>query len=206
MPTEFPNDHEQHESEVTLEHGITLSESKGQDYAQVNLNDDHHFEEGDKAHETNIDTHESHEHETDAYESHIDQDSNVETITPEDLHPAHFDEEDDFDVKDDTKTIEQEPEYTAVDIKILNKTYTINCPVGEETELLDASTFINTFIDDLRSQAPDLGHENLLVLCCLNLYEQLQQSKNQTSKKAHSIEHANQLIDQMIQDMQLVQQ
>ena len=78
--------------------------------------------------------------------------------------------------------------------------------MGEEHELFAASDFINNFIEDLRAQAPHLPHENLLVLCCLNLYEKLQQSKNSATANEQSIEQANQLIEQMIQDMQLAQQ
>lgn len=100
---------------------------------------------------------------------------------------------------------EADPEYSAVDISILDKNYTINCPVGEEHELFSASDFINNFIEDLRAQAPQLPHENLLVLCCLNLYEKLQQSQNSAAANEQSIEQANQLIEQMIHDMQLVQ-
>ena len=192
MSTENLNDYASHESEATLEHGVTHTESDSPDYAKENLIEDNHYEDSDKVAETNL--YASDENDTEAYETHIDQASNVETITPADLDSDYYDEE----------NIEIEPEITAVDIQILNKNYTINCPAGEEAELLDASNFINTFIEDLRSQAPQLGHENLLVLCCLNLYEKLQRANSETSDSEASIEQANQLLDQMIQDMQWV--
>lgn len=58
-----------------------------------------------------------------------------------------------------------------VDILINGRTYTINCPVNEEPALFRASDYINTFIQDIRKQASQIPHEELLVLCALNLYE-----------------------------------
>ena len=194
MSTENLNDYPSHESEATLEHGMTLNESDFSDHANENLIEDNHYEDSEHLAEANI--HASDENDTDAYSSHSDQASNIETITPADLEAGYYDEQD----------IETEPEFTAVDIKILNKNYTINCPVGEEAELLDANDFINTFIDDIRSQAPQLGHENLLVLCCLNLYEKLQRAQSETSDSEQGIEQANQLLDQMLEDMQWVKE
>lgn len=199
MSTENLNDYASHESEATLEHGMTLNESDTSGYANANHVEDNHYEDSDKA--AGTDFHASDENDTEAYEAHTDQASNVETITPADLDADYYQEE-----NYQEESTETEPEITAVDIQILNKNYTINCPVGEETELLDASDFINSFIDDLRSQAPQLGHENLLVLCCLNLYEKLQQAKTETSDSEQDIAQANQLLDQMIQDMQLINQ
>ncbi|WP_227431034.1 cell division protein ZapA [Psychrobacter sp. I-STPA6b] len=87
-----------------------------------------------------------------------------------------------------------------VDIMISGKTYTINCPANEEKELKDATNYINDFILDLRKQAPQLSHENLLVLCCLNLYEKIH--ANETAKKSQDNQDkvAESLIDKLIRD------
>ena len=143
---------------------------------------------------------------------------NAEDFDSVDYHSDHSEQplsssemsEDEASFEDETvepePELDNQPEFDAIDISILDKNYTINCPVGEEQELFAASDFINNFIEDLRAQAPQLPHENLLVLCCLNLYEKLQQSKNHAVANEQSIEQANQLIEQMIQDMQLAQQ
>lgn len=123
--------------------------------------------------------------------------SSVETIVPADFDTVEADNE--------NTQAEPEPEFTGIDIQVLNKVYTINCPIGEEDELFEANDFINSFIADLQSQAPQLPHENLLVLCCLNLYEKLQQSNSLVAQKEQDIEQASQLIEQMIKDMQLTQ-
>lgn len=76
---------------------------------------------------------------------------------------------------------------TKVDILINGRTYTVNCPIGEEPMLMRASENINHFIQDIRRYAPQIPHEELLVLSALNLYEkselleQRQQEDNQVS-------------------------
>ena len=87
-----------------------------------------------------------------------------------------------------------------VDINISGKTYSINCPVDEIDELHAASSFINEFIQDLRTQAPHLSHENLLVLCCLNLYEKINEQEKQGQSMAADSEQAEALLDKIIDD------
>ncbi|SUD90107.1 cell division protein ZapA [Psychrobacter phenylpyruvicus] len=168
MSTDYPNDYEPQDSEVSLNEQSVLSEDFTEE--AYGLDNEQHAE--------NIDS------------ASYDNDYSVQTSNTADLAEIEA---------------EPEPQYSAVDISILDKHYTINCPVGEEHELFAASDFINNFIEDLRAHAPQLPHENLLVLCCLNLYEKLQQTKNGAAANEQSIEQANQLVEQMIQDMQLAQ-
>ncbi|WP_019672252.1 cell division protein ZapA [Psychrobacter lutiphocae] len=106
------------------------------------------------------------------------------------------------------KDAEDNPEsaYTTVSIDILGRSYNINCPVGEEDELVLATKDINTFLNDLREKMPHIGYENLLVLCCLNLFNRLQQKDKDANAHASAnhatAEQAQQLIDKMIADMQ----
>ena len=87
-----------------------------------------------------------------------------------------------------------------VDINISGKFYPINCPVDEVDKLHAASNFINEFIEDLRTQAPHLSHENLLVLCCLNLYEKINEQQQQGQSIAANTEQAEALLDKIIND------
>lgn len=87
-----------------------------------------------------------------------------------------------------------------VPIVIAGHTYSIHCPSDEEAELHAASDFINEFISSIRKQAPQLSHENLLVLCCLNLYEQLQQHRQQEDTHSKENAQAQALLDKILQD------
>nr|WP_241879737.1 cell division protein ZapA [Psychrobacter sp. PraFG1]UNK06585.1 cell division protein ZapA [Psychrobacter sp. PraFG1] len=69
--------------------------------------------------------------------------------------------------------------------------------------MYSASQFINSFIQDLQANAPQLPQENLLVLCCLNLYEKMQQAKLQAAANESDIAQANELLEHMIREMQL---
>lgn len=127
--------------------------------------------------------------------------SDIEIITPDDLTDTSSAFENQPEQTQDEAP--QEPQFMPVDITILEKNYTINCPVGEEGELYSASQFINSFIQDLQANAPQLPQENLLVLCCLNLYEKMQQAKLQTAANESDIAQANELLEHMIREMQL---
>ncbi|EGK09476.1 cell division protein ZapA [Psychrobacter sanguinis] len=197
MSTDYPNDHEPQNSEVNFNEDGIFTESDTKEFAENSFNEENVNDENKMT-----SSHDSEAHHLESYEANDQHSNQVEIITP-----ADFAEDQDL-IENETSELEtqQEPEFATVNISILSKDYTINCPVGEEYELFEASDFINNFIEDLRSQAPHLPHENLLVLCCLNLYEKLQQSKNAAAEVEKGMDQANQLIARMIEDMQLVQQ
>ena len=197
MSTDYPNDHEPQNSEVNFNEDGVFTESDTKEFAENSFNEENVNDENKMT-----SSHDSEAHHLESYEANDQHSNQVEIITP-----ADFAEDQDL-IENETSELEtqQEPEFATVNISILSKDYTINCPVGEEYELFEASDFINNFIEDLRSQAPHLLHENLLVLCCLNLYEKLQQSKNAATEVEKGMDQANQLIERMIEDMQLVQQ
>lgn len=96
--------------------------------------------------------------------------------------------------------LNKKPEFKLVDVVISGVTYPIQCPADEVQSLQKASDFINQFISDIRKQAPTLNHENLLVLCCLNLYEQI--DSQQLQQKHHQLENERMqvLINKISQD------
>lgn len=96
--------------------------------------------------------------------------------------------------------LNKKPELKLVDVVISGVTYPIQCPADEVQSLQKASDFINQFISDIRKQAPTLNHENLLVLCCLNLYEQI--DSQQLQQKHHQLENERMqaLINKISQD------
>ena len=94
------------------------------------------------------------------------------------------------------------PKNVSVKISIMGKTYTITCPEDEQDELQTASRYIDNFVQDIRNQAPHLSHENLLVLCCLNLYAE-SQGHQQTAKRAsEEAKQIHTLLDKVLSEMQ----
>ena len=91
-----------------------------------------------------------------------------------------------------------------VNIVIAGKNYPINCPANEEEELRAAVFYINNFIHGIQQDAPHLNQENLLVLCCLNLYEQINAQK-QSNKDQHQInQDADALLNKILKDAQSI--
>lgn len=87
-----------------------------------------------------------------------------------------------------------------VDIVIAGNTYSINCPENEEDSLQKAASFIHNQIRDIRQEAPNLTHENLLVLCCLNLYEKIHQQEVIDNAQRLENERVQTLIDKISAD------
>ena len=97
-----------------------------------------------------------------------------------------------------------EPQLKKVDIVIAGVTYQIYCPIHEEEELRSAVYYINNFALDIKKQAPSLPQENLLVLSCLNLYEQINASKKSDSSRLNESKQNEMLLNKIIQDAQSI--
>lgn len=102
------------------------------------------------------------------------------------------------------KTSAPEPQMKKVDIVIAGITYQIYCPVHEEAELRSAVYYINNFLLDIKKGAPSLSQENLLVLCCLNLYEKIHTQTKASDDAAQASKQAEMLLSKIMKDAQSV--
>lgn len=93
-----------------------------------------------------------------------------------------------------------EPQMKKVDIVIAGVTYQIYCPINEEAELRSAVYYINDFLLNIKREAPNLGQENLLVLCCLNLYEKIHAHKKTDNETAQASKHAEALLGKIMEE------
>jgi len=93
-----------------------------------------------------------------------------------------------------------EPQIKKVDIAIAGVTYPIYCPVHEQEELLSAVSYINDFALNLRRNAPNLSQENLLVLCCLNLYEKIHSNKRSEEDRLQQSKQSESLLNKIMKD------
>lgn len=89
-----------------------------------------------------------------------------------------------------------------VNVVIAGKHYPINCPANEEDELRAAVFYINNFIHGIQQDAPHLNQENLLVLCCLNLYEQINAQKQSNQDQLQSSQEADVLLNKILKEAQ----
>lgn len=99
---------------------------------------------------------------------------------------------------------EQAVEMRTVDVVVAGSTYPVNCPVGEKEELDKAVLYINHFIRDIRKSAPSLNHENILVLCCLNMYEEMKQHRNAQASIRHQDKKIQELLDRITEDAESI--
>ena len=93
-----------------------------------------------------------------------------------------------------------ETQIKKVDIAIAGVTYPIYCPVHEQEELLSAVSYINDFALNLRRNAPNLSQENLLVLCCLNLYEKIHSNKRSEEDRLQQSKQSESLLNKIMTD------
>ncbi len=100
------------------------------------------------------------------------------------------------------KKIDTKPkqEIVNVPITISGATYSVNCPVNEQDELEKAVLYINHFIRSVRKNAPTLSYENLLILCCLNMYEEMRQQRNTQESIRENDKQMKALIDKITRD------
>ncbi|WP_435979119.1 cell division protein ZapA [Psychrobacter sp. DM4] len=96
--------------------------------------------------------------------------------------------------------VAKEPQMKKVEITIASGKYPIYCPVHEEEELRSAVSYINTYALELRAEAPNLSQENLLVLCCLNLYEKINGNNKDNEARRNEHEKTQGLLDKIIKD------
>ena len=97
-----------------------------------------------------------------------------------------------------------EPQIKKVDIAIAGVTYPIYCPVHEQEELRSAVSYINNYAMDLRQEAPSLSQENLLVLCCLNLYEKIHANQRNDEDRVQKDKQSEALLNKIMKDAQSI--
>ncbi len=101
---------------------------------------------------------------------------------------------------DNANTKPAAPQIKKLDIAIAGTTYVIFCPADEEAELRAAETYLNNFVTNIKKDAPKLNQENLLVLSCLNLYEQINTHKTTETESQQQSKQNEQLLNKIMQE------
>lgn len=92
---------------------------------------------------------------------------------------------------------------SSVNIRILDKEYTVACPEGEEISLLASADLLNKKILDIKTRGSILGSERIAVMAALNLAHEClatnsaSSNLNDVDKRIHSLkEKINSALDQ----------
>lgn len=72
-------------------------------------------------------------------------------------------------------------------IKILNKSYEIKCPEGEEANLLLAAQKLNSQILITKKKAKHLDNFHTLMLAALDISHELVMCKSQQAQQSHQV-------------------
>lgn len=140
-----------------------------------------------------------------------DNHNNTQKNKPDHKSPAHV-KNDNTEVNDSTLSAHKafrdaskanstsESLTKKVDIVLAGVTYPIFCPVNEEPELRSAVYELNNFMLDLKKQAPNQSQENILVLCCLNLYEKVNAQKRLVADQLNENKQTEAMLSKIIND------
>lgn len=101
---------------------------------------------------------------------------------------------------------ETKPSFKAVDLNIAGTSHRINCPVDEVSQLEQAGQYINSKIREIRRDAKgkSLSNEELLVLVCLELYDQQEALKHEHKNQILNNERARAIIEKITKDARSV--
>lgn len=101
------------------------------------------------------------------------------------------------------KAADNKPMFKSVDVSIAGTPHRITCPSNEVDNLEVACQWINDKIREIRNvfKSKSPSNEELLVLTCLELYDQVQTLKLNNNQYKHGEAEAKELIDKMIADI-----
>lgn len=92
----------------------------------------------------------------------------------------------------------------SLSVKLLGKEYQINCPKGQESELIDAALYLDQRMLDTRNKGGIYGLERIAIMTALNLtHELLSQSyaKQATASEINTrLQQLHDKIDQALEN------
>jgi len=93
-----------------------------------------------------------------------------------------------------------QPEQRTVEVKLLDKEYTISCPDGAEAELLASADYLDEKMREIRRHGKLVGLERIAVMAALNISHELISMRRQDRSDVE--DHLRKLgakIDQALQ-------
>ncbi len=110
------------------------------------------------------------------------------------------------DEKKPSQNLEDKSAFRLVDLSIAGTSHRITCPADEVAQLEQAGARINDKIRELRRaiKGKNPTNEELLVLVCLELYDQCQALKSERERQLLDNERAQVLIEKITKDARSV--
>jgi cell division protein ZapA len=98
----------------------------------------------------------------------------------------------------------------SISVKLLGKEYKINCPVGQEPELVDAALHLDQKMAEIRYKGRVYGVERIAIMTALNLMHELLMQNNSRQENATEIntrlQQLHDKIDQALERQEKYQQ
>lgn len=96
-----------------------------------------------------------------------------------------------------------DPKFTKVDISISGTPHRINCPTADVMNLNRTADQINEALRDIRRsvRGKSPSNEELLVLHCLDLYDQMRELIAERDQNSASNQRASALLDKILKDV-----
>lgn len=86
-----------------------------------------------------------------------------------------------------------------VDIKILERSYRVSCPDGQESELREAARQLNERMEETRTATKLTNIEQIAVMAALNLCHDWLQTKDEDGEKIAALEDKVRLLQATIE-------
>lgn len=85
-----------------------------------------------------------------------------------------------------------------VAVKILGRELQVNCPDGQEHELMDAAYYLDQTMHSIRKQGRVIGLERIAMMAALNIAHELLQVRSQREDYINTVNHGLQRLTEKL--------
>ena len=85
-----------------------------------------------------------------------------------------------------------------VTLKILGRELQVNCPEGQEHELMDAAHYLDQTMHSIRKQGRVIGLERIAMMAALNITHELLQVRSQREDYINTVNHGLQRLTEKL--------
>lgn len=86
-------------------------------------------------------------------------------------------------------------EKPTVSVNILGQEYKINCPKGHETELSEAADYLNSQMQEIRTNSKIIGTERVAIIAALNITHDMLSSRKYARSNEQQLRELTSQLD-----------